>query len=267
MFKKIAMILWIIGMGLSCFLSPLQGEQGADHSYLTKKMRKEMRPYLLPRNHPVKKALDRICRHSRVILDQQTFEASGFHILYHQHISKIRVASHPQLRGYLVKVYLDSETPLLKGKPGWVRLTRRCQGAKNVRDLIRREGLKHFTAPKKWLYCPPTDHLPPEYTNEMIQPVLLVVTDMNIGSLEESLEAWSSKITTEHLDELYCILSHGFSSAYLPFNVPYCKNGKFACVDTEDPKRKVNYKLARPYLSPEMRDYWDKLVEEGKEEL
>ncbi len=235
-----------------------------DHPYLTKKMRKGMRPYLLPPDHPAKKALDKICRQSRVLLDAQTFEESGFHVLHHQHNSKIRVASHPKLPGYLVKVYLDSETSRLKGKPGWQRLTLRCEGAKRIRDLIKRKGLKHFTAPKKWLYFPPTNHLPSDYKGKMIQPALLVVTDMNIVSFEESLEVWSNKITTEHLDELSCILHHGFASAYLPFNVPYCKNGKFACVDTENPKREVKFHLARPYLSSEMLVYWDKLTEKSE---
>lgn len=236
-----------------------------DHPYLTKKMRDIMRPYLLPLNHPVKKTLDKICLHSRIILNPETFKESGFHVLHHQRISKIRVASHPELNGYLVKVYLDCETVDLKKTPGWLRLARRCEGAKNVRDLIKRKGLKHFTVPRKWLYFPPVDHLPEGYTRKTMQPALLVVTDMNIVSLEESLDAWWNKISTEHLDELYCILSHGFASAYLPFNIPYCKNGKFACVDTENPKREVKVKIARPYLSPEMLAYWDRLTQDKEE--
>jgi hypothetical protein len=234
-----------------------------NNAYLKKNMRKEIRPYLLPKKHPVRKHLDRISSQSRIILDQKSFEDSGFITLFHQPVSLIRVAKHPKLRGHLVKVYLDTQGEKLHGKQGWLRLTNRCKGAQNVRDLIKKKKLVHFSVPGKWLYPPSTAHLPLNQPKTSVQPVILVVTDMKIVSLDESVEAWKNKITRHHLDELYCVLSHGFASAYLPFNVPYCKNGKFAFVDTEHPKRLVDYNLAKVYLSDEMRAYWDELVRTG----
>lgn len=229
-----------------------------NNPYVTKRMILKMHPYLLPVTHPIKSTLDAICSPFRILENENMFHSAGFSTLVVQPTSRIRVARHPFIPGYLVKVYLDDYPPN-RGLTGWERLINRCIGADNVRKLIKKKKLVHFSVPNKWLY-PPAFFLPAQST---IQPVVLVVTDMNIVSVEESVEAWKSKITHQHLDQLYCILSHGFASGFLPFNIPYCKDGKFACLDTEHPKRKVNYGMVKQYLSPEMQLYWGELVRKG----
>jgi hypothetical protein len=230
-----------------------------DNPYINDAMQNKMRPYLLPLNNKLKASLDKIFNRSRAIQNKASFAKAGFITLFHQPYSHIRVAKHTALPGYLLKVYFDTDA--LKDKAGWDRFTERCQGARSVRRLIKEKNLKHFSVPDKWLYPLPFSNIP-STIKPNLQTVVLVVTDMNLVSLRESRKAWRSKVTHKHLDELYCILSHGFGSRVLPHNIPYGKNGTFACIDTEAPEH-FDYDRVRKYLSPKMLAYWDELVRKG----
>lgn len=224
---------------------------------LSKKFKKRIKPYLLSTKHPYKALLDLIFSKSRAIQNEQTFAEAGFQTIFLPHASFIRVARHLAMPGVLFKVYLDSEHRLKNERPGFEWLIDRCEGAQNIRKLIAKEKIEHFVVPDKWLYLVPMDF------DQAKQPLILMVTDMDLASYDEIVEAWKTKITQKHLDELYLILSHGYASAYLVANIPYTKNGKFACIDTEYVKRKINYKKVRPFLSEEMAIYWDKIVLQG----
>lgn len=233
-----------------------------NNPYISKKMQLKMRPYLLPIDSSLKPTMDSLFSSSRVIENESSFALAGFHTLFAQENSFIRVAQHASLPGFLLKVYLDSEHRQKKGMPGWEWLTRRCEGAKNIRHLIKRKNLKYFTVPDKWLYPLPAPSTT-EIAKDSIQPVVLVVTRMNLVSTEETLEAWLTKITPRHLDELYCILSHGYSSCFLMLNIPYTTEGVFACIDTEYPKRTMDFAKVKKYFSPEMQLYWEELIRKG----
>jgi hypothetical protein len=234
-----------------------------DNPYITAKMRKQMKPYLIPSENKLKAPLDKIFDSSRVIKDKKSFAKAGFIDLFHyQRHSLVTVAKHPALPGYLLKAYLD--TDVIEGRPSWERLTRRCEGAENIRRLIKDKHLVRFSVPDKWLYLPSFSHIPSTAKPKSVHPVVLVVTNMKLVSIEESRKAWRKKVTRKHLDELYCILSHGFASKVLPKNIPYSKNGTFSCIDTEYPNRKYgNFRRIKTYLSPEMKAYWDQLVRKG----
>lgn len=234
--------------------SCLQASLHTDH--LNKEMQSMMKPYFLPLNHPLKQSLDAIFLNGRVTENQETFANAGFITLFTQPTSLITVARHPLLPGVLLKLYLDSETREKDGIPGWKWLVNRCKGAENVRKLIQRKKLKYFSVPDKWIYP-----LPEGKTFESRRhPVVLIVTDMDLTSESDTKYAWKHLIQKKHLDELFCILSHGFSSCYLATNIPYSKSGKFACIDTEHPKRKLSYNHVKAYLSPPMRAYWNELI-------
>lgn len=232
----------------------LENNPGIDND-----MAKIITPFLMPVNHPIKQSLDKIFETSRAIRNEKSFDDAGFNTLFIQNLhSFIRVAKHDALPGYLLKVYLDSE-PNKRAKKGWEHLSNRCEGAENVRQLIKSKKIVNFTVPDKWLYV-----LPPNIpSTSKDQPVLLIVTDMNLVSDSKTEEAWKTKATHELLDELYCIISHGYGSSGLIRNVPYTKDKIFTFIDTEKPKKTPNYSKARHYLSHEMRAYWDSLVKTG----
>lgn len=206
--------------------------------------------YFLPSNHRLKSKLDYIFSEENVLENSRTFKEAGF-IILHKQSSKMRVAKHPLLAGYLVKAYLDEKSP----NQGFQWLLDRCKGAENVRNLIQEKGLRYFTVPDKWIYVIPGR----SFDSSDKQVAVLVVKDMNLVTHKESILAWK-KATTKELDELYIILSHGFASCYLPHNISYTKKGKFACIDTAYPQRVHSYFSVEKYFSPEMQIYWNQLV-------
>ncbi|MFA6916826.1 MAG: hypothetical protein WC222_10555 [Parachlamydiales bacterium] len=222
-----------------------------------KNMQKRIAPFLISPLHSAKHSLDMIFASGRPISNEHTLAASGFTILFNQSTTHIIVAKHGLIQGYLMKLYLDIETRIKDNLPGWEWFARRCEGARNVRELINRKNLKHFSVPDKSIYPVP------RHTPSQKEQAILVVTDMQLCSYEETCNAWYHFIGRSHLDELYSILSHGYSSAFLICNIPLTKSGKFACVDTEHPKRKIKFSTAKRYINPEMGKYWDRLVTSG----
>lgn len=219
--------------------------------------------FLISANHPLKASLDSIFYASRATFDAQSMYNAGFTRFVQQPMSFVCIAGHPNLPGVLLKLYLDTEKRLKDGIPGHIWLERRCQGAKNIRDVIRKKNIKCFTVPDKHLYQlpdPPEAMLAP---GVIFQRYALVVTDMDLASHQENIDAWKTKITKKHLEELYAILSQGYGSAYVAANVPLTKSGSFTFIDTEYPKRKIKYAQVKQFLSQPMAKYWDKLVKKG----
>lgn len=222
--------------------------------YLTSEKTKKIRPHLIPLDHHLKSALDQIFSEGRVIADANSLAEAGFIEICNRD-SYVRVVRHPDLPGVVLKLYLDDETRLKKNIEGWVWFVRRCEGALNIRKLISRKKLTYFTVPDKWIYP-----LPP-HPSSAKNPILLLATDMDLASSEESIRAWKAVSNKKIIDELYNILNHGYASAWLPWNIPYTKSGKFTCIDTEYPKRKLNLSEASNFLSPEMKKYWESIID------
>ena len=205
--------------------------------------------YVLSDDHWLYANLDNIFSRRDVLENSTTFKEAGFVTLYKQP-SGMMVAKHPALPGYLVKVYFYSNPNCLESQ--W--LLDRCEGAKNIRNLIEKEKLRYFSVPDKWIYFLP---------NQDQDIAILVVQDMKLASKEESKKAWKDA-NKQQLRELYMILSHGFGSCYLSGNMPYTKIGKFACVDTAYPYRQHLYSNIKKYISADRHGYWDQLVKSGE---
>lgn len=230
-----------------------------DNSHFTKKMRRAMRPYLIPKDHPAKLFLDDLFATANVIKNEKIFSAAGFETVSTKTMSRIRVARHPALPGYVFKLYLCTMQRTRAHEPVWMALTARCQGAQNIRKLIKEKNLQHFIAPHKWLYIVPKKTFSDLSSKEKKQFVLLVATDMQPMGMRSSAEAWRNHVTHNILDELFCILSNGYASTFLSGNIPYTHQGKFACLDTEFPLRVNNFFKVEKYIAPELLSYWREL--------
>ncbi len=231
--------------------------------YISKEEHSRIHPFLLPISHPLKSNLDAIFLSTRVTLNRTTFNDAGFTIRFSQSRSFIIVASHHLLPNHLVKVYLDSELRNKKNVPGWLWFVRRCEGAKKIRKVIKKNEFKYFSAPLKWLYPLPVEPAPPQDPFYTRHNFVLLVQDMQLTDSETNLRAWKTLITKAHLQELYVIISYANGSSYRADNIPYTKEGNFAFIDTEYPYRSPNFKNIRRYLSDEMRQYWDHLIRKG----
>ncbi|MBA3236805.1 MAG: hypothetical protein H0T62_00445 [Parachlamydiaceae bacterium] len=218
--------------------------------------------YILPKKSHLRKPLDKIFSDPNVINTPETFAEAGF-ITISQRRSGMIVASHPSIPGFLVKAYIRS----LKEKHNWEWAVFRCWGASNIRALIKEKKLVHFVVPKKWIY-PLTDYtLVGKDLTQVTSPSILVATYMKILDRTASRIAWKTVVTKRHVQELYCILSHGYSSCLLHTNIPYTTKGKFSCIDTEWPSRSLPYAHVHRFLSKKMANYWDYLVRTGGEGL
>lgn len=246
--------------GLECAEKVSQYNDFDSNPYVTKEERKALAPYLLPLDHPAKWILDSIFLSQRASLNEESFAAAGFITLYSQPRSFIKVARYPGLCGYLVKVYLDTELRDKQGTPGWKWFARRIKGANTIRNYIEDEGIKHFVAPRKWVYPLPLDPPVPQDLAFKRKNEILVVEEMPLVSEQENLHAWKHYVTKEHLKEFYRIITIAGGCAFRPDNVVYTREGKFAFIDTEYPGKMTDYSVIIPYLSDEMAAFWKRLV-------
>jgi hypothetical protein len=227
------------------------------------KVRELLAPYIISSTHPMKKVLDQIFKNQRVIQDPDTFAKAGFNTFRVQPQSFIRVAKHHLLPGYLVKVYLDSEVRTKDNRPSWLWFMYRAKGARQIQALIEKKGLRYITVPNKYIYMLPKTPIDPQTGCYTKHPAILLVEKKNIQSQTKTIEAWKNKVTTRHIDELFCIMQHGYASTYIDNNIPYCGNGIFSCIDTEKPKRVHDLNRLKRFLNPTMREYWDWLIANG----
>lgn len=228
--------------------------------YILDSMKKRIRPYLISSRHPMKKNLDLLFSRKRITRDQETFENAGFDIIASRPRSFIIVARHAALPGYLVKVNLDTTLERKRKRESWEWFVFRCEGAKKIREVIKKKKFKHFVVADKWIYCLPPRPSPPKDPSHTRHLVILLAKDMNLVSKKDNLEAWKKNITKSHLKELYTIISHAKGSSYRASNISYTHTGHFAFIDTEYPFEGPDFEGIRPYLNSEMRAYWDKLI-------
>lgn len=254
------LVLRVCGYTLCLMGSVLEANE---NSLLDARMISQISPFLLPLDHPMKPKLDAIFSQSRVVQNEKTLVDAGFvHIAGPMPYSFVIVVRHPEIPGYVFKLYLDSEKRMRKNVPHWKWLTMRCAGAQEIRKIIKHKKIRHFIIPDKWLYILPVY----PYSNVMNpELIILMETDVEPESHAVTERMWRTAITREHLDELYTILKHGYGGhgvLALAGNVPYTKKGKFAFTDTEDPQADLKLEYVKNFLSKEMQRYWDTLIEE-----
>lgn len=203
----------------------------------------------LQSDHPFYRALDNIFSSPKTLNSEKNLIKAGFTIIQLRNPQFV-IAKHPALPGHLVKLYLRSSSRSLECQ--WKNTITRCNNAEKLRDLIKKNNIKRFTVPDKWIY-----------TTKQQDPIL-IVTKMNIVSEEQSRYAWKHLIKNKHLQELFCIIRHGCGSSKLIENIPYTKEGMFTCIDTEKPSQGDSY--LKKYLSKKMRNYWDFLIKQNKKQ-
>lgn len=227
-----------------------------------------VKPYLLPDNNPIKAKLDKIFSTSRVTASSKALKAAGFIPLEDKEQDLI-VAKHPEMPGYLIKLYYDNHA--IKDRPGipgeaqyWIN---RIVGTQRVKDSIKKHGYENiFVVPDKWIYALPEKPGPTCLNSAQCSPkhFILVSTELNLLSNKENQALYKQKMTPEILEALYTVMSesHLYDSVYIDNNV-FTKEGKIAFIDTEDMDRKpILFNEMTPYFCPEMQLYWLKLLKE-----
>ena len=220
-------------------------------------------PFFLPSTHSLRPILDSIFSKNSVLQNEKTFSDAGFETICVKHSSGIRLAKHPLVKGYLFKIYLDSDIYHRGIRESWSKqdcLIQRCMGAAKIRSIIHASHIQHFSVPDKWLYATPSQE-----SQSPKQSLILVETDMHVYNKKKSLKAWKTKVTKKHLEELLIIMKSGCGSGGLAINVPYTKSEKFSFIDTEYPERVFDLPQEKKFFSQEMQIYWDFLLSQNNE--
>lgn len=189
----------------------------------------EVKPYVIPKNHPLKKILDEICLERRILDSYETMEQAGFTIIYRQLNQGIIVAKHPRLQGYLVKAYLDSSA-----RVEWSLWVLRVKGARVIQELLNKYKYNRFMkVPEKLIYPLPEKGRP--VANEVTFPkdFILLVEDMDLCSTEASAVKYKEVMSFRRLKALHRVICEGGLSDSHIGNIPFSNDDRIAFVDTE----------------------------------
>lgn len=220
---------------------------------ITKEERQQIPSFILPNNHPAKGVLDELCSLNRVTANLKSLRKAGFQTSGVNPGSKVVVATHPRLQGYIVKLYLDDQ-PI----DGTARLLERCIGARIASKIIQKH---HYSSimkvPAKWLY--PLPPLPTSGTAP--QQFILVAEKIELVSQKDNDTRWRFLIPKKTLNAIYVLLTEGgFYDMAHSYNMPFAKDGKIALVDTEQYGQPINYHKLDSSLGEAESRYWDWLI-------
>lgn len=235
------------------------------NSHVPREVWQLVEPYLMPESHPLKKKLDKLFSQSRVLSSRTTLVAAGFEDKKPEPVTKIIVTRHKEMKGYIFKIYTDDYLDYHHGEPEHFTYIRRARGSKLIRDEIAKKGWQStFKAPKKWIYALPAspDPLRPDHVRRNF---ILVEEEMDLLSKDKMKEKWQNgTMTKEHLDKLYYLTTRlGLRGCCKYDNVPICKDGKIAFVDTQSNLRwPIAYNRLARVLKGDMLTYWQNLTQD-----
>lgn len=218
-----------------------------------------LKPYFLPIDHPIKKKLDYLFQNKRVTLSEETFVEAGFCITRSNRPMNAIVTGHKELKGYLVKVYLDSQLAICE----WHMWMRRIKGIEVIQQCLNKYGFNQFILPKKWIYPLPIDPASPLDEKYNRKNFILIVEDMHILNHKENAKAYKKLMTQRLLNALYKVmLECQLTDCVWIGNMPFTKKGKIAFIDTELFHNGIpDFERLKKHLSPSMQEYLDKLIQ------
>lgn len=243
--------------------------------YVSNRIWNEVKNYMIPADHPAKKKLDEICSRSRAIFDINSMKSAGFSPVIPQHNTCTIVTRHPELAGYIMKIYLD-EQPYFKDRPEYFYWIERIIGANKIRKFINDHHYQHlFKVPNKWIYLVPDEPSPP--ADCLRKNFILVEDDMEIFRKKISKEIWKSdKVTHELLDSFFHIVTKlGLYDSAKPGNSSFSKDGRVAFIDTQVYWKKKKgqkfiiykeekYRQLLRHLNDSNKLYWENLIIKGR---
>ncbi|MGK5594045.1 MAG: hypothetical protein ACSNEK_01635 [Parachlamydiaceae bacterium] len=231
------------------------------HPYISERTWQKVKPFLIPENHPLIQPLNHIFHKKRVTQNAVTLQRAGFKTLGGGPTSHSQTifCRHKDLKDYVLKIVPDDypidEVEKLRG---------RIIGAKAVKEAIDKYQFDDLVkVPQKWLYVLPP--IPAPALNSYRKNFILIADDMHIHGRETNYAMWKSLLMTpELLKAIYTIITEiGLDDCVYAFNLPFCKDGKIAFLDTEDHhKWPVHYQSLNKYLGSEARTTWLKLTQQ-----
>lgn len=223
----------------------------------------EMEHCLLPENHSAWPKLNRIFCKTRATQTPEHFKKAGFKRWQPGRWSRVAASGHASFPEYFVKAYCDSEIGILYD---WKRWIHRIRGAELIRECIEKNELQsQFKVPKKWIYPLPKKPAPPDNSRYIRKNFILICENMNIHDHKTNEKMYKKRFNKKMIYNLYRILQTcGLYDSVYVFNMPFCKDGKIAFIDTEyHNKWPLPYHKLNSRFSKEMELHWKKITFKG----
>jgi hypothetical protein len=223
----------------------------------------EVSPYLLPENHPAWPKLNRVFCQQRATQSSDRFKKAGFRRYRPGRFSRVSASSHPEFPEYFIKAYCDVETGILYDWRKWIH---RIKGAETIRECIKKYHLQDdFKVPHKWIYPLPKHPSPPRSSHYLRKNFILVCENMQIQDHEKNEKLYKHHLSRKRMEGVYIILQVcGLYDSTYVFNIPFCKDGKIAIIDTEyHHKWPVPYYKLTKYFPKSLQSYWKKITDHG----
>jgi len=231
-----------------------------NNAQINEETKAELKPYLMTKQHPLKKSLNKFFKETRVIHDTKSLKAAGFINPVPQPKSGIIVTKHPKFKGYIFKIYCDAQEYYKGMKEHRIYLAR-AQGAEKIRHYIASHQLEHlFKVPKKWIYKLPKN--PKAENGTLAKHFILVEEEMDLIRNSENIQKWRSlEIKKPLLTSLFQIVSDlKLRDCCKIDNIPFCLDGRIAFVDTQSHSLETPfYEMLLPALSEPMGVFWRSL--------
>lgn len=218
-----------------------------------------VKPYFLPFGLPARQKLDEIFKKKGVLTNRVTVQKAGFPKSKQRTYSHCTVSAHPYLPGYIVKMYTEEVSDVVDYEQ-WIG---RIEGARSIQQTIDNKGYgRMFKVPRKWIYPLPASSVEAPNGKNFV----LIAEDMRIYSNERNKAKWKSKLMDKkRVEAMFIIMKeNGLADSIYPFNIPFCKDGTQAFIDTEYHHCwPIHYERMYPYFSPKAAEYWQQLVVNG----
>lgn len=211
-------------------------------------------PYFLPEDHPAKPRLDKIFQKKSVTRSSSSVQNAGFFNGTEGKYSRVVVSGHFDLKGYIVKMYLDSYGDVNEG----LKFRERVLGAIAIGQAIEMYDLQALIkTPQKWIYPIPSFSDSGPYPKHFV----LIAEDMRPYNTQKTLKFWKNKVTKPQLKAVRLILKKvGLPDCAYAFNIPPCRDGKLAFLDTEYCGLwPIPWRRTLRYLNEDNKVYWEEL--------
>jgi hypothetical protein len=220
-----------------------------------------VKPFLIPKEHPLKKKLDKIFQKAdfRITQNTESLKRAGFRsATKDNHYSGAEVLMHNGLKSHIIKLYTDESCePNATG-----RLLARILGAHFANlAIINHNQQKNYAVPRKWLY--PIPESPPAPFGTLPKQFLLVAEKLSLADKNSSW--WRNSASPLFLNTFWIIITEaGLSDCTNISNSPRTKDGRIGFIDTEVYHAwPVLYHRLLRYLTGSNYNHWHLLMEKG----